>query len=315
MGAILWYLENGQPAQETDLEGIRAKLKDVSGPYWLSLTAPEEEDLEWLGRNFGFHPLTLEDCRSYNPRPKLEEYPGYLFLVLHEAALSEDEVQVRDLQFYFSQGYLITVQKERSGVLDRARERDFDLSRGSDFLLYRILNQIVEDHFDILGKLDEQIEVVEEGVVSRPGRHVLHRIFQMRQALITLLRLAAPSREILHQLNTHDYPYICAEHQLYFRDVYNSLVSIHEMIETQRDLTNGALEAYMSSVSNSLNEVVKRLTLIATIFMPITFITGFWGMNIKALPLDEPVILWLTLGLIILVPLAMLAWFRARSWI
>jgi len=307
-------LENGQPAQETDLEGIRAKLKDISVPYWLSLISPGEEDLAWLGQTWGFHPLTLEDCRNFNPRPKLEEYTGYFFLVLHEVSLRRDRAEARDLQFYFSQNYLITVQRGESLALAGTSERGVDLSRGVDFLLYRFMSQIVEDYFVIIGTMDELIEQVEEQVLAKPGRRVLRRIFDLRQNLVSLLRLAAPFREILHVFNSHDYPFIQTDHQVYFRDVYNSLVFIHEMIETQRDLTGGALEAYMSSVSNNLNEVLKRLTLIATIFMPISFIASFWGMNLRLLPVGEDWVALLTVALIVVLPLGMLAWFRARGW-
>ena len=315
MRAILSYIKDGRPAQETAAKAIRAGIGKVSGPYWLSLTSPTEEDLAWLGEKWGFHPLTLEDCRTYNPRPKLEEYSGYLFLVLHEVSLRRELAEATDIQLYFSQEYLITVHRGESVVLDRIRERGIDLSKGVDFLFYRLMSQFVEDYFDIVDAMDERIENVEEQVVTRPGRQVLHRIFGLRKNLVSILRLAAPFREILHVLESHDYPYIKPEHQLYFRDVRNSLVYIHEMIETQRDLASGALEAYMSSINNNLNEVLKRLTLIATIFMPISFIAAFFGMNFRSLPFDDAVVMAATLAVIVALPLGMLVWFKTRGWV
>ncbi|MDP2728310.1 MAG: magnesium/cobalt transporter CorA [Dehalococcoidia bacterium] len=315
MDIFLLYFKEGQPAQETDPQEIRARLGETSGPYWLSITLPKEEDLAWLGQTWGFHPLTLDDCRTYNPRPKLEEYPSYLFLILHEVSRDKEEFKAIDIQFYFSQEYLITIQREESKVLGRKQERAADLSRGTDFLLYRFMNQLSEDYFVFLGIIDERIERVEEQVIARPAQRLLHRIFLLKQNLIFLLRLVAPFREILHQINSHEYPYIGSAHQLYFRDIYNSLVFVQEMIETQRDLTSGALAAYMSALSNNLNEVMKRLTLIATIFMPISFIAALGGMNFEFLPFHEPLAMWFVLVVIMLLPLAMLGWFRARNWL
>ena len=315
MSTLSLYLMDGEHPEVGDRLAIEARIKEVSGPFWLSMTGPSEEDLAWLGEHWGFHPLTLEDCRTYNPRPKLEEYPGYLFLVLHEVSLGSEDVTARDIQVYFSNEYLITVQREESKVLDKISQRRNELSRGTDFLLYRILNHLTEDYFDLIGKIDERIGGVEEEVISRPSRQVLHRIFALRQGLIAVLRIAAPLREILHQITDRDYPFVKADHQLYLRDIYNSLVFIHEMIQTQRDLTSGALEAYLSAISNNLTEVMKRLTLIATIFMPLSFIVGMWGMNFEFLPFQSPTVMWATFAVIVLLPMAMLGWFKARGWV
>ncbi len=315
MSAMSLYLTDGEHPEVSDRPAIEARVKGMTGPFWLSMTGPSEEDLAWLGKHWGFHPLTLEDCRTYNPRPKLEEYTGYLFLVLHEASLGTEEMRARDIQVYFSNDYLITVQRDESRVLGNISQRRDELSRGTDFLLYRIFNHLTEDYFDLIGRIDERIESVEEEVIWRPGRQMLHLIFVLRQDLTALLRIAGPLREILHQIADRDYPFVKPEHQLYFRDIYNSLIFVHEMVETQRDLTSGALEAYLSSISNNLNEVMKRLTLIATVFMPLTFVVGLWGMNFQLLPFDSSVVMWGTMVVIILLPLAMLGWFRAKGWV
>ncbi|MDP2659598.1 MAG: magnesium/cobalt transporter CorA [Dehalococcoidia bacterium] len=315
MNSLLLYLRDGSLAEERGRQAVEGRLKEIEGPYWLTLTSPTEDDLAWLGQVWGFHPLTLEDCRIYNPRPKLEEYPGYLFLVVHEVSMGKERVSARDIQVYFSKDYLITVERTESDVLRKERDHRGDLSRGTDFALYRLLNHLTEDYFNLLNSIDERIEGVEEEVMTTAGRSVLNHIFLLRQDLIAMLRLAAPMRETLHQIADRDYSFVSSEHQLYFRDVHSRLVYVHEMIETQRDLTSGALEAYLSSISNNLNEVMKRLTLITTIFMPIGFVAAVGGMNFEFLPFHSPLAMGVTFALIMIVPLTMLVWFKTKGWV
>ncbi len=309
------YLKDGSLAEETGREAVEERLKGIEGPYWLTLTSPTEEDLAWLGRVWGFHPLTLEDCRIYNPRPKLEEYTGYLFLVLHEVSQGRERLGARDIQVYFSPDYLITVERTESDLLRKDQGRRGDLSRGTDFALYRLLDCLTEDYFDLLNTIDERIEGVEEEVMTTAGRSVLNHIFLLRQDLIAMLRLAAPMRETLHQIADRDDSCVSPEHQVFFRDVHSRLVYVHEMIETQRDLTSGALEAYLSSISINLNEVMKRLTLITTIFMPIGFIAAVGGMNFEFLPFHNPMAMGVTFALMMTVPLTMLFWFKTKGWV
>lgn len=315
MDASLLFLDGARPTLKFGLQEIAAKIREVSGPYWLSITAADEDALAWLQANWAFHPLTIEDCRTYNPRPKLEEYAGYIFMVLHKVLLVEGEVQARDLQVFFSKDYLITIQGQALALLPAGEEAAVDLIKGTDYLLYRLLSTLGEGYFDLLGSMDERIEQVEEQVITIPSPLAVQGIFRLRRNLISFLRVAAPFREVLYQLNSRDYPYVEPAHQTYFRDVHSSLVYIYEMIETQRDLISGALEAHMSAVSNNLNEVMKRLTIIATIFLPISFVASAWGMNFEFMPFKQPLAMWATIALIVLLPLGMLIWFRVRRWL
>lgn len=315
MGSTLFYLQAGQEAQETDALQIKAGIKEINHPFWLSMSSPTEEDLQWLEDTWGFHPLTLEDCRMPNPRPKLEEYAGYLFLVVHAVFFTREGIDAQDIQAYFSRDYLITVQKDGLPIIDQYTKGPLALDKGTDFLLYRLLNHLSEGYLELLEGIDERIDRVEEQVVARTSPQTVQDIFRLRHDLVSFLKLAAPFREVLNHLSSHEYPYVRPDHQLYFRDVYNTLVSVHEMIETQRDLASGALEVYMSAISNNLNEVMKRLTLIATVFMPISFIAALWGMNFELMPFRSPLVMWSTLALIFLLPLSMLVWFRTRGWV
>lgn len=316
MGTISVFLSDGERIDDASHSTIQARLEETPGRFWLLLTAPSEDDLDWLGSVWKFHPLTLDDCRVYNPRPKLEEYPGYLFLVLHEVSLEQEQTRVRDIEVYFSKEYLITVQRDPAHVIGTLAKWQDELSRGTDYLLYRLLNALTEGFFNLVGQIDERIETVEEEVVARPGRLVLHRLFLLRKELVGILRLAFPLREVVHEITDREDSFVGEENEVYFRDVHSSLVLIHEMIETQRDLASGALETYLSAVSNNLNEVMKRLTLITTMFMPVSFIAAVGGMNFtRLMPFDEPVAFWAAVALMAIMPVTMLTWFRAKRWV
>lgn len=295
--------------------------KTARGAYtWVDIDQPTEEDLQWLETTYHFHPLTIEDCRHFDQRAKVEEYDSYLFITLavpRRLPIYQD-MEADELHAYLGADYLVTVHAAPLAAVERVRQR-LTADRGKlktspDYLLYLIIDLMVDDYFAILDDIDDEIERLEDEVIARPDRGTLHNIFQLKQQLVYMRKTAGPERELFHALSGRRYAQISSRTDLYFRDVYDHVVRIYEGIEASRDLLSNALDAYLSSVSNHLNDVMKRLTVVATIFMPLSFIVGFGGMNFTALPFDNRLAFAAVMAIMLITPAAMLAWFVRKEW-
>ncbi|MEK6660249.1 MAG: magnesium transporter CorA family protein, partial [candidate division NC10 bacterium] len=186
---------------------------------------------------------------------------------------------------------------------------------GPSFILYRISDLLVDSYFPALDALEDETDALEDDVVQRPTQGRLHQIFALKQVLVHLRKLVSPQREVYNALSRRDYPYIDPKSAVYFRDLHDHLMRANEIVESYRDLVGNMLDVYLATISNRLNEVMKRLTLLATIFMPLTFITGFFGMNFAAMPFTWNWLLWTTIAAMVITPLTMLVWFVRSGWI
>lgn len=283
------------------------------GMVWLDVSTPTEEDLAWLARAYDFHPLALEDCRDFNQRAKVEAYHGYLFLSLTAMTRQSGELVPQEMEAFLGPDYLITVHREPLSALEQMREHWKANSR-ADFLLYLIADHLVDAYFPLLDEMEDEIDELEDAILENATQATLHRIFRLKQQLVALRKITAPMRDVMNALASTRYGLIDDHTALYFRDAYDHLVRIYDLIETSRDLLGNALDAYLSTVSNRLNEVMKRLTLITTIFMPISFIVGFGGMNFKQLPFDNPIGFGILIALLAATPVVMMIWFWRSKW-
>jgi len=288
--------------------------KPQRGIVWLDLSAPTEADLAFLEREYRFHPLTIEDCRNFNQRAKVESYGEYLFLSLTTTARREGELVPQEMEAFLGRDYLITIHREPLAALDAARQQ-LTATTHADFLLYLIADHMVDVYFPLLDEMDDEIDALEDQILENATQETMHRIFVLKQQLVFLRKIAAPMREVMNALAGTRYGLVDDHTALYFRDVYDHLVRIYDLVETSRDLLGNALDAYLSVVSNRLNEVLKRLTLFATIFMPISFIVGFAGMNFQQLPFNNPIAFAIVIALLIIFPLAMLIWYARSKWV
>ncbi len=301
--------------------GAQTNGKNGKGAYyWIDIDAPTDDDLLWLESTYNFHPLTIEDCRQFDQRAKVQEYDGYLFITMtvpRHGSLYED-MQADELHAYLGSDYLITVHTTPLPGLEIVRQRlaadKGKLKTSPDFLLYQVTDQLIEGYFKILDDLEDEIGVLEDEIVANPDRDTLNRIFKLKQQLVYMRKSSGPERDLFHALSGRRFPLVGIKTEFYFRDLYDQIVRIYEGIETSRDLLSNAFDAYLSVVSNRLNEVMRRLTIIATIFMPLSFIVGFGGMNLTALPFDNPVFFLTIMALIVVTPLTMMIWFWRRSW-
>ncbi len=308
----------GNGATELGHDAPRPSASD--GTVWFDVDEPTEQDLDWLARTYRFHPLTIEDLRHFNQRAKVEAYDeastrgngaaGYLFLSLTTTRRENAELHPLEMEAFLGPDYLITVHREPIAAIQEVREHIGREVR-ADFLLYLLCDHMVDAYFPVL----DEIDVLEDQILEHATQETLHSIFTLKQQLVLLRKVTGPMRDVMNALAGTRYGLIDAHTALYFRDAYDHLTRIYDLIETSRDLLGNSLDAYLSTVSNRLAEVMKRLTLVATIFMPVSFLVGFGGMNFKQLPFDNPAVFDMMMALIVLVPTAMLIWFWRSKWV
>jgi magnesium transporter len=301
-------------------------LARKEGLLWLDLEAPGEEERALLHDVFSFHPLAIEDALNPVQRPKLDEYEGGFFFVTYEvdyAPASDPELGLRTGQvgIFARSNAIVTVHMAPSETIrqmhERCDEHNTVMHRGADYLLYALLDTLVDRYFPILDVLDDQMDDLEDRVVKEPRREVLDTIFALKRTLLHLRKIAAPTRDALTALTTREFPVIREELLPYFRDVSDHLIRIYEILDSYRDMMSGALDAYLSNVSNQMNQVMERLTIVAVIFLPLTFITGVFGMNFRTQPWmpswDRGQMFWLTMGAMALIGGAMAWLFRRKQ--
>jgi len=320
MQRVFYRHSDGKVEESVDLARLGELLQDPLACLWVDLEAEPEESLEALGRQFALHPLTVEDLVHKNQRPKLEEFEDYIFVVVHGLRPREgEEVPADEVDIALGKNWILSAHDGPIDAIKRAYDqvvtKPKTLEGSASFILHRIGDLLVDSYFPALDALEEEIDDLEDDVVQRPTQERLHQIFVLKRALVHLRKLVSPQREVYNALSRRDYSYIDPKSAAYFRDLHDHLIRATEIVESYRDLVSNMLDAYLATISNRLNEVMKRLTLIATIFMPITFITGFFGMNFAAMPFSRNWLLWITMAAIVITPLAMLVWFIRSGWI
>jgi magnesium transporter len=251
---------------------------------WLDLTSPSHEDLGRLRELFGFHPLAIEDTEEFGQRPKLDSYGDYIFLVFCGAWPdgADKAARLHEVHMFISGQYLVTIHRDTLPVLDQQREElDGQVLHSEQFLLYRVLDSLTDSFFPVLSDMDNEIDEIEAAVLLNPTDRQLERLFALKRQLVAMRKVVTPQRDLfassIDQLA--ELPGLQLDERDYFRDIYDHLIRISDLIDSYRDLLSGATDLYLSTISNRQNDVMKQLTVIATIFLPLAFITGFFGMN------------------------------------
>jgi magnesium transporter len=253
--------------------------------FWLDVHDPETADLEILRDEFHFHPLSLEDSWRFGQRPKVDDYDGYVFLVVFGASSEGDDDGLVEVHCFFSDRYLVTLHRDTAPTIDALRERYVKRDAPVDDparLLHAVVDGLVDGFFPRLTAIDDRIDVLEEGIFRSADEAQLQEIFSMKRELVAMRKVIAPQRDLFASIaaGVEEFPGMSDDDQRYFRDVYDHLIRIGDMVDTYRDLLTGATDVYLSTVSNRLNAVMKQLAIIATVFMPLTFLTGFFGQNL-----------------------------------
>ena len=266
---------------------IAEVLKDKDSMLWVDFEAtPAETDAPVLLDVFGFHPLAVDDALQELHVPKLDDWGDYLYIVLHAVAFEkqlDEDVATKELDIFIGQNYIVTHHDDKIPALDHVWEScqrdDRHWKGGADNLLYRLADDIAASYMGVVEALDDEIDLAEDKVFSDPDPHTLERIFQLKRSVLHLRRIIGPQREVMNKLARDDFQVIDARDRVYFRDVYDHFVRLYDITESIRDLVGGTLDTYLSVINNRMNDIMKTLTLITTLFMPISFVAGFFGMN------------------------------------
>jgi magnesium transporter len=289
--------------------------------FWLDLIDIDGEDAEVLTNEFALHPLAVEDAEHFGQRPKLDEYGEYVYLVVFGV---HEGVGLIEVHIVYSERWVITIRRGECHSLDltrdRAARRASSIGLPPAEFLYRIVDGLVDSFFPVLERFDDQIDVLEDEILRRPTEAQLGVLFDMKRTLVSYRRAVTPQRDVFAKIASGavEMPGLTIEDERYFRDVYDHLIRISDLIDSYRDLLTGAMDTHLSTVSNRLNGVMKQLTIIATIFLPLTFLTGFFGQNFGWLVARigrGGAFLGLGLGLDAVAVVGLLAYFRRRRWL
>lgn len=290
--------------------------------FWLDVAGPSAEQIDALAERFGWHALVVEDIGEFGQRPKLDSYDEYIYLVFYGARKKEgDEPALTEVHLLISGDYIVTIRHEGCHELEQLHERFQRRPEGSEqFVVYRVLDTLTDSFFPVLESIDDEIDSLEDAIVTRPGDAELQKVFQLKRFLVTLRRIVTPQRDLAARTIDEivDLPGLDPDQRDYFRDVYDHLIRVSDMIDSYRDLLTGVMDVYLSTVSNRMNSVMKQLTVIATIFLPLTFVTGFFGQNFGWLTghINSFWVFALYGGGALLVPIViMLVWFKRSGFL
>jgi magnesium transporter len=328
---------DGRISTDAGEANLAAALRDPKAAFWVDIDHPEDENYAMLDDVFGFHPLAIEDSINRAQRPKIESYnhvgdacqQGYFYMVIHgvDPSQAKKRLETQELDMFMSERYLITIHDEPMPAVEHLKARAQSdphvvLDPGIDLLLYKILDRLVDAYSPILDDMQDELDELEEESVVNPTPELLPRIAIKKRELLNLRRVIGPQREVLAQLTRGEVPFIRETTRIYLRDVLDHAIRAVEMIELYRDLVIGARDIYMSSISNNLNQIMKTLTIITVIALPMTVITSFFGMNFDpdAIPLWRWLLttqagFWVSMSVILVLIAGLLYLFRRLKWL
>ena len=324
----LYYFPGQEIRKDLSPQEFPELIRNRRGLLWVDFTSePPETSLPIL-EGFGFHPLAIDDALQETHVPKLDDWGNYLYIVLNYMDVKENseawETEVDELDIFLGQNYVVTHHDYPINAIEEtwaACDRDpRNTQEGADHLLYKITDHLVAGYMPTVEKIDAAIDQIEDQVFDRPSPRTLEKLFALKRVLLAMRRILLPQREVLNKLARDDYRVIDPKDRIFFRDIYDHLVRLHDINENLRDLVGGAQDTYLSVINNRMNEVMKTLTIITTLFMPLTFLTGFFGMNffeplglMKAWTTNP--VFYVVLAINILLPIGMYIWVRRRKWL
>jgi len=299
-------------------------FKEKPTVTWINIDGVHDVDvIEKIGKNYGIHPLLLEDIVNTEQRPKIEDFEGYLFLVVKMLSFDEKqrEIKTEQVSLVLGPNYVLSFQEREGDVFDPVRDRirrskGRIRKKGADYLAYALLDAIVDGYFLILERIGDRIEELEENLISRPDTKTLQAIHYLKREMIFLRRSVWPLREVISGMTRKESTLIRESTEIFLRDVYDHTIQVIDTIETYRDMVSGMLDTYLSSISNRMNEVMKVLTIFAAIFIPLTFVAGIYGMNFSYMPeLGWKWGYFAALTIMATIGISMVIYFRNKKWL
>lgn len=306
------------------VEQITEALKDAHSLIWIDMLDIDDADIDFLTSVFNLHPLTVEDFIMPNARPKIEKFEDYIFLTTFSLAsngdISEGRVKTEELDCALGRNFLITFHNcplnPISICKDRTKKQSPMMRSGPDMLLYSILDSCVDSYFPVVQKFDNSVDVITDELFKEPNQATLKKIYYLKNEIIYLRRTVGPQIDVISSVIRGDFELISPANVVYFRNIYDNLVRLNDIIGAARDVITGAMEAYTSLLSNRLNEVMKTLTIIATIMMPLTLVASIYGMNFKHMPeLNSKFGYPIVIAIMITITVTMLIYFRRKKWL
>jgi len=313
------YLFNADKNTVTEISPERAVVQAAKGNYcWLDIESPVEDDFLALTKRFKIQPLAMKQIRNAAGVPEIITGTELSYICWYGP---ENGVSGQNKRFscVFGESLLITIREGRVPAIDRnlevlAEEPEI-LGRGIGILLYNILDAAVDDYFLIIDSLSDRIDQIEDAMFAHPGADDVRHLFDLKRQMIDLRRVIEPEREVVNSLLRRELNFLQSNNEVYFQDLYDHLVRIIDLIDTLRDVTSGAMQIYQATISNNLNAIMKQLTIIATIMMPLTLISGIFGMNVAFPGKETPAGFWIIMTAIVAIGAAMLVWVWKRHWI
>ncbi len=323
----LCYSQDGQIRIDLKPEDFAALIADPQNLLWVDFQEHSDAEAEAiLSGIFNFHPLAIDDALQETHVPKVDDWGKFLYIVLHSVVFNlndNEHIETQELDIFLGPNYIVTHHDPPILAVEKVwsyiQRDDRHLKYGVDHLLYRLSDELVASYMPAVEALDDLIDTLEDEVFDQPSPTTLAMIFSAKRAILHLRRIIGPQREVMNKLARDDYRVIDLKARVYFRDVYDHLVRLHDITELIRDLVGGTLDSYLSVINNRMNEIMKTLTLITTLFMPLSFVTSFFGMNFF-IP-NAPVTSWVArpvffvaLLLLVFMPVGMYFWVRRRGW-
>ncbi len=324
MLSIHIHTGDGKSVIDPHVSELVAYRADPGACIWVDLEEPTQEELAAVASTFGLLEFTVEDLLKQGQRAKLEAFDGYNVLIMHGMRFDPEtrEVSTPEVDIVLGKNFVVTGHdpKLRDIVHDPQGPKHVcsQLAKSPTLLVYGIVDRLVDAYFPVLDMIDDSIEDVEERVLTNPTSEVLGHIFTLKHSLGTLRKVVSPQLEVFNRLIAREDAVIDPTYSVYFRDIYDHLVRCFEVVDSYRDLMSSSMDAYLSMVANRQNELIQRLTLFATIFMPITFLTGLFGQNFANMPQvqhDNGYLWWYVLGFMVLLSVGQVVYYRRKHWL
>lgn len=302
-------------------------IQEEKGLLWLDLSREDDRETveQLLAETFSFHPLAIDDALNETHISKIDDWESYLYLVFQDAVYVPETRRLRlpELDVFLGDHFLVTYHKGSTEAIERVwevcQQDERWLQHGADHLLYRLLDEIANNYTNIVEYLEDDLAELESIIFDSPAQSLLEQLFTFKRTTLRLRRVLAPQREVVSRLARDPYPMIGPKDRVFFRDVYDHFWRLYDLSENLRDLVMGSMDIYLSVINNQMNDVMRTLTVITTLFMPLTVLTGFFGMNFFQAPTPSPFwtgqpLLTVVLLIMILAPFIMFLWMRRRAW-
>ncbi len=303
-------------------EDARARLCKDGSVTWIDLT--DGSDAEWrqILALYPFHPLAVDDCRSNEQRPKLEEYPGHLLIVFQglELAADADSLETTELDILLAPGLLVTVHDKALRAIEEVKDRCARspdvFAPGADMLLHAVLDRTVDFYFPLAERLEARLDAIEDSLTDHPDPATFDRIFKLKKHLLAFRRFVSPQRDIVNALSFRSLAGVRDATHIYFRDIHDHLIRLHDQLESMRDLSASVLDAHMTQMSQRANEIIKVLTIMGSIILPLSLVASVFGMNFAVIPFaSHPVGFWIALGGMAALGAVIYGVFKLRRWV